>query len=240
MSKEESLETGAEQAVLGVVAGACLRCNSCLLHVTRACASRLLRRVGGASCWRVAVRRSLPPTLTATHPGGLTLTALTIAMLGVKSAEEHGYVTVHWSKLSADVSAASLPKPPLRRCSRRRCRCRRAILLLFQTLRPYYQEIRQVASQSPRELQTRLDEVLSLNTPGAAGFAEGLLFSCGGRKAKVRYFAPVCVLCAVLLLAHASLAAGCCWFESCARPGLFGRPGAGICRKHTERCERST
>ena len=116
---------------------------------------RLCGRLGCSRCR--CVQRADTPVVAHALLGVFALGALGVVLVSVTGAEEQGYLTVHWAKVRADAESS---------------------------LAPLYKELRQV-SLSPRELQARLDEVLSWNLPGAAGFAEGLLFACGGRTAKL-------------------------------------------------------
>ena len=100
------------------------------------------------------------PATGHTHVAGvLALSALGAAVLGVKAAEERGYVTVHWGKVQEEAVAG---------------------------LQPLYAELRKT-SLTPHEIRSRLDEVLSTtwNLPGAVGFAEGLIFAVGPRSVKL-------------------------------------------------------
>lgn len=40
-------------------------------------------------------------------------------------------------------------------------------------------------SVSPRDVRAKLEELTSMNLPGAAGFAQGLLFTCGGSRGRM-------------------------------------------------------
>ena len=72
-------------------------------------------------------------------------------------AEDRGYVKVNWAKVNEDATAVA---------------------------RSTYEQL-SAQSVSPRDVRAKLDELTSMNLPGAAGFAQGLLFTCGGSKGRM-------------------------------------------------------
>ena len=72
-------------------------------------------------------------------------------------AEDRGYVKVNWAKVNEDTTAVA---------------------------RSAYEQL-SAQSVSPRDVRAKLEELTSLNLPGAAGFAQGLLFTCGGPRGRM-------------------------------------------------------